>query len=193
MKEKAKKQKKVIIIVAVIFIMIFLLALCSEESDTNASDPATDKQGIKNEEKLPSPPQSPNQVNTPDNTPNDNEVPPEPETPKISKRYKITYSAKLIENNSLGEDWSYGAKFNDSNIASNSTVTAELSAGPTIVVFATEDDASKDDHKSVNVTFSDMAIGTSETKTVIVTVTENDGRYSGHTAKWEFTITCIRI
>ena len=52
MKEKAKKQKKVIIIVAVIFIMIFLLALCSEESDTNASDPATDKQGIKNEEKF---------------------------------------------------------------------------------------------------------------------------------------------
>ena len=116
-----------------------------------------------------------------------------PELPKESKSYIITFSARIMNNNSVGNEWSKGAKFDNNEISSGDTISAELSKGPVIIVFASEADKSADDYGSKTVEFSNILIGEEETKIVTVTVIENDGRYSGNSAQWEFTITCKRV
>ena len=193
-KAKSKsKAKTIIIVLAIVFSMLILLSLCSEDTDTPENDNTEDTST-----QTPSDDNNSNN-NSSNNPPSKNETSPNPEPtptpelPKTKKSYIITFSAQKIENNSVGDTWSYGAQIGTTKIQSGSTVTLELSAGPTVTLYAIEDDANKDDKGSKDAVFSDLELNQEETKTIIVTVTENDGRYSGNVAKWEFTITCKRV
>ncbi len=122
----------------------------------------------------------------------DTAVPASEELPKEIKTYEITYTAKLLDESFVGKEWTYGAEFNSIDIDSGDTIMAELSLGPTLVLYAIEHDDSYDDYGSITVEFADMAIGEEQTIVEIVRVRENRGRYSGKIATWEFTVTCKR-
>ncbi len=114
------------------------------------------------------------------------------ELPKESKTYVITYTSKLLDESFVGKEWTYGVEFNSIDIVSGDTIMAELSLGPTLVLYAIEHDDSFDDYGSITVEFADLAIGEEQTIVGIVKVRENRGRYSGSIATWEFTVTCKR-
>ena len=115
------------------------------------------------------------------------------ELSKETKTYIVTYSATKIQSGHVGDSWSYGVTFNSQDIESNDIIVAELSDGPTFVLYAIEYDSSSNDYENLSVNFPDLAINETETQTHIIEVHEDDGRYSGSIAKWEFTITCERI
>lgn len=106
--------------------------------------------------------------------------------------YEITYTAKLKQNNSVGDDWGYGIKHNDEIIKSGDCVTQWSILRLEVTAFAIEYD-SYNDRGSANVTFDSLEVGETQTKEVTVIVRENRGRYSGNTAKWSFEITVERI
>lgn len=106
--------------------------------------------------------------------------------------YEITYNAKLKQNNSVGNEWGYGIKYNDQSIKSGCTITKTAIAAMEITAFAIEYD-SYNDRGSADVIFGFLEVGEKETQNVTVTVRENRGRYSGNTAKWVFEITVERI
>ena len=112
---------------------------------------------------------------------------------KEKKHYVITFAAQIIKNNSVGNSWSSGVKFNGNTVAYGETIEADPPAVLSLVAYAVEEDKANSDHGNATVEFSDIAIGEKETKTVTVTVTENEGRYKGNTAEWEFNITIERI
>ena len=109
-----------------------------------------------------------------------------------AKTYKVTYSADLVYNNSVGEEWSTLCKFKGTPVENNGTVKAANDSFY-MTVSATEYDDGKSDHGSTRITFSNINIGEEQTKNVYVIVTEDSGRYIGNKAKWKFTITVKRI
>lgn len=116
-----------------------------------------------------------------------------PEPVEEEKAYIITYSATITSNNSVGDSWSYGVLFGESEIMSGSRVTAMLTEGLSLTAYACEYDDGSSDYGSRTVTFSDMKIGEEETLEVTVSVREDGGRYRGNRAEWKFEITCKRI
>ncbi len=119
-----------------------------------------------------------------------------PTQPQTELRYYcISYSARLIMNNSVGNEWSYGASFNGEYISSDSTITATFygNKDPVIMLVAVESDKAKDDTGRSSIALPDIAIGEQCTITETVDVRENDGRYSGNLAQWEFTVTIYRV
>ena len=114
------------------------------------------------------------------------------ETPAEQKTYLLTYKATLVSNDSVGDSWSSGVLYGTKNIYSYIPISDTLVSGPTFTLYATEDD-SRDDVGKIDITFSDLRIGEKETKTQRLNVRENEGKYIGNTAVWEFTITCSRV
>ena len=136
----------------------------------------------------PIPTVAPTAMATPEPTPT--EV---PEPVEEERAYIITYSATLTSNNSVGDSWSYGVLFGESEIVSGSRVTAMLTGGLRLMAYACEYDDGSSDYGSRSVTFSDLKIGEEETLEVTVSVCEDGGRYRGNRAEWIFEITCKRI
>lgn len=108
------------------------------------------------------------------------------------KTYLLTYKATLISNDSVGDSWSSGVLYGTKNVYSYIPVSDTLVSGPTFTIYASEDDT-RDDIGKIDITFSDLKIGEKETKTQRLNVRENEGKYIGHTAVWEFTVTCSRV
>ena len=106
--------------------------------------------------------------------------------------FVVTYSARLVKNNSVGNDWERGLKYNGETISSGSRITQEANDGLSLTAFAIEYD-SWNDRGSTNITFDCLEVGEKKTKQVSVIVRENKGRYTGNTAKWTFDITVERI
>lgn len=107
--------------------------------------------------------------------------------------YRITYSIDLKYNNSVGDEWKYGVSYNNKYIASSSEILiADTPTEVNLVAFAIELD-DYNDYGSTNVTFDALEVGQKQTKRVTVLVRENNGRYTGNTAKWQFDITIKRI
>ena len=107
--------------------------------------------------------------------------------------YKITYSAWMDYNNSVGDSWGYGLKYDGEYIKSGSRVScAKIARGITVTAYAVEYD-NVTDYGSAYVTFDSIDVGEKKTKEVTVTVRENRGRYAGNTAQWIFKITVERI
>lgn len=107
--------------------------------------------------------------------------------------YVITYSTDLKYNNSVGNEWRCGVRYNDEYISSSSKIV--IADSPTeieLVAFATELD-DWNDYGTTYVTFDALKVGQHQTKWVTVIVRENEGRYTGNTAKWCFEITIERI
>ena len=105
------------------------------------------------------------------------------------REYKITYSARMTDNDHVGNSWSKGLEHEGLSIRSGSVVVDDNEL--TVTVYAEERDSSTDYDES-RVTFKNLAVGESETKKVYVYVTEDRGRYAGNTATWLFTITVQR-
>lgn len=107
--------------------------------------------------------------------------------------YVITYSIELEYNHSVGNEWKYGVRYNDEYISSSSKIV--ITDSPTeieLVAFATELDKWNDYGKTY-ITFDALKVGQKQTKYATVIVRENEGRYTGNTAKWYFEITIERI
>lgn len=115
-------------------------------------------------------------------------------TSTTTQKFVVTYSARLISNSHVGDNWSYGMKNNDVNFDSNSTVTLSvaMNRGPKLTIYGLEND-SNDDFSQKDITFSCLNIGQKETITDQIVIVENEGRYTGHKAYMEFTITIERI
>lgn len=107
--------------------------------------------------------------------------------------YVITYTIDLEYNNSVGNEWEYGVRYNDEYIASESKIV--IANSPTeieIVAFVTELD-DWNDYGTTLVTFDVLKVGQKQTKRATVIVRENEGRFTGNTAEWSFEITIERI
>ncbi len=115
-------------------------------------------------------------------------------TPTTDCYYKIDYSAKLISNSHVGDNWSYGLEYNDIFVEPQAIVTIPVpeNRGPRFTIYGIENDT-KDDYGSALITFSHLDIQQSETIVEQVMIVENEGRYTGHKAYMEFTITCTRV
>lgn len=112
----------------------------------------------------------------------------------VEKQYVVTYSAKIIQNSHVGDSWSYGMKYGETTLTSGKQITTSVATdrGPKLTIWAEESDASKNDFGQKDIVFSDIGIGETETITEQVMVTENDGKYIGHDAYIQFTVTIKR-
>lgn len=108
-----------------------------------------------------------------------------------STKVNITLqSVVCVQNNHVGNEWSYGATVNKKAIYEGQTI--EISTSPngkiTIVSMAEEDDSYPDyGSKTITVSVSNLKANSSTKYTANVTVVENRGRYSGNSAVWKFT------
>lgn len=103
---------------------------------------------------------------------------------------KVTYSARLIDNDSVGNEWTTYLIYKGEPLANNEIVP--YSSRITLYAYAREYDEGKSDSKKAMTEFVNLAPGEKATKTITVVVKENGGRYKGNTAVWEFTITVKR-
>ena len=99
--------------------------------------------------------------------------------------YQLTFKAKLISNDSVGDDWSFTYTYNGETIKNGHQITQslEIFSFQTIEVEIREDDKIDDVGSGVlRVAICDG--GTGKTK---ITVVEQGGKYNGNTAVWEIT------
>jgi len=111
-------------------------------------------------------------------------------TKSTLKSYKITFvSAKLVENNHVGNEWSTGAEVNGQAISVGKSKTLKLKDSDVILLAATaveEDKVPDEGAESEEIEVSSLTKPKTTSK-IDVMVTENRGRYSGNTATWTFT------
>lgn len=111
----------------------------------------------------------------------------------IARKAELSYTAKLISNDSVGDEWSYSIKVKNNTYSSlNEKIVIELDGDNIPVEFiASEYDKSKSDigMNSIVLPYSEIIKGEALTFIKQVIVTENGGRYSGNSAIVEFTLT----
>ncbi len=111
----------------------------------------------------------------------------EPKPEYTHEVYEVRFTAVLLENESVGDDWSITYRCGDTPIQNGHRWTVPIGNTETvrIGVTVTEEDKRSDvGSGTVSVTLTDGF----ETSTDIV-VTENGGRYKGNVARWQ--ITCM--
>ena len=115
-------------------------------------------------------------------------------TVTTEQQFLVTYSARLISNSHVGDNWSYGMKNGETSFQSGATISVSVAQkrGPKLTIYGLEND-SNDDFSQEDITFSNMGIGQTETITEQIVIVENEGRYTGHKAYMEFTVTVKRI
>ena len=107
--------------------------------------------------------------------------------------YLITYTKELTYNQSVGNEWDKGVRYNGEYISDSSQIIVDKSLTQIeLVAFATELDL-WNDYGATNVTFDVLDVGQEQTKWATVIVVENEGRYTGNRAEWYFEITIKRI
>ena len=105
--------------------------------------------------------------------------------------FSVTYSAKLTQNNSVGNEWGVGLKYNGEIFEGDFVIQQQKNNELELTAFAIEYD-SLNDYGSQHINFGLLSVGETKTKQVVVIVRENNGRYTGNVAKWTFTITVKR-
>ena len=110
--------------------------------------------------------------------------------PLSADECRVTYSAKLIENDSVGDEWTTYLLYKEEALPSKDVVP--YANFLTLYAYAREYDEAKPDSNKTRVLFNGIKRGEKVTKKVTVVVTENGGRYKGNKARWEFTITVER-
>ncbi len=161
-----------------LFLLIFVcVCLCFSMSSCDAYNKDTD-----------------NDISDSDNADKEDNTEKDPApSQKIEESYMITYNATMVENNSIGEDWSFGVKFGSEELELGEIVTIDEEETPLFVIFVNEYDAGNSDYTEMSVEFEGLELDEEETQVMTVVVTENDGRFSGNIAVWEFSITCKRV
>ena len=109
-----------------------------------------------------------------------------------NQKYIITFTSKIITNDSVGNEWYYGIEYEGSSIRSGNTIEIKNGDKFSLIFFAIEEDDSGDDSGSVTVEFSKIDVGEKTSKTVIVKVVEDKGKYKGNIAEYEFKVTIER-
>lgn len=101
--------------------------------------------------------------------------------------YELTFKAKRVSDDSVGNDWTITYTHNGETVKSGHRVLLSLE----VFTFQTIEVEVREDDKLDDVGTGDMKVaicdGGSEKTTI--TVTENGGRYKGETAVWEITCT----
>ena len=108
--------------------------------------------------------------------------------------FEVIYSARVIANSHVGDNWWYGLENNGALVNPYTTVVVDVAnnRGARFKIYAIEDDAD-DDYGSGVIRFPQMDIGETITLTQQVVVYENGGRYSGNKAYVLFTVTITRV
>lgn len=97
--------------------------------------------------------------------------------------YRLTFTAKKISNNCVGNDWSFTYTHNGQVIKSGYTITQsfEIFSFQSIGVEVRE----KDKHDDVGTGWLSVAIRDGGSGKTRITVTETHGVFKGNTAVWE--------
>lgn len=110
-------------------------------------------------------------------------------------KVKVTFvKAELVENNHVGNEWWWGGFVNGKELEDGTSVTLNVDPNGSIKLRAEAQEQDKypdDGASSASVKVS--SITSSVTKKLNVTVVENRGRYSGNTAKWQFTFKLEKV
>lgn len=111
--------------------------------------------------------------------------PTEPEQHYTHGVYELTFKARRISNNRVGNDWYITYTYNGETIKSGYQITQslEIFSFQPIQIEIREDDKIDDiGTGSMSVAICDGGSGKTE-----ITVTEKGGKYDGNTAVWEIT------
>lgn len=110
-------------------------------------------------------------------------------------KVKVTFvKAELVENNHVGNEWWWGGFVNGKELEDGTSVTLNVDPNGSIKLRAEAQEQDKypdDGASSASVKVS--SITSSVTKKLNVTVVENRGRYSGNTAKYQFTFKLEKV
>ncbi|MEC0090933.1 hypothetical protein [Paenibacillus macquariensis] len=112
-----------------------------------------------------------------------------------TEKIKVTFvSADLVQNNSVGNEWWWGAFVNGKELSDGSSVTIKADSNGTIKLRAEAQEQDKyPDDGVANTTVKVSSIKSSFSKKITVAIVENRGRYSGNTAKMEFVFKLEKI
>lgn len=110
-------------------------------------------------------------------------------------KLKVTLvSAKLVENNHVGNEWWSGAYVNGKELKEGGATVITLKSSDSVKLKAKVSEQDKyPDNGEVNVSVKASSVTKSLNKPLNVTVTENRGRYSGETATWTFTFKIEKV
>ncbi len=110
-------------------------------------------------------------------------------TPKVKVTVKLD-SIECVENNHVGNEWSFGCTVNKKELAKGDSISVSTtSTGKITIVSSVEEEDKIPDigSKTLSIPVSKLKAKKDTTYTSQVTVTENRGRYSGNKAIWKFT------
>ena len=175
------------ILVAIVAIVVFFAILYSCSNSLSSSE-ANQSSGSTSSTKKPIVTEPP-ELTIPEIKPLDPDLWGSLDVDAINNQYYVSWTAKLIYNNSVGSDWRTFV-----TVAGNDVGEAPVAVTGnvlTVDVKAVECD-SLNDVGTGTINFLCSDIGSSQTKTVRVCVRENRGRYAGNEAVWEFTITATK-
>lgn len=134
------------------------------------------------------PTSTPTPVPTPVPTPSPTPVPTPTPIQELNLVVRLE-SAQLEYNNSVGNEWSISGTVNGMQISTGKSIDIKCKPSDTINLSAqaVESDSIPDvGNGSASVQVSKLDLSQKNSFTISVIVTENRGRYSGHTAKWNF-------
>lgn len=111
----------------------------------------------------------------------------------VASKFKVTisYSAKMVSNDHVGNSWSTYIEVGDTTIKKGKSAKVEVSTNDTIQIVcnAVENDKIPDyGDSTIKIKVKDLKKGKNTFKSSVF-VTENRGRYSGNEAEWSFTVT----
>lgn len=119
----------------------------------------------------------------------------QPETVPLSpQKFRITWSAQLVDSNHVGSNWSKLFKVSDETFSSGSVVTVDPNSQFTIRLTIQENDSNPDaNYYFERIAYSEELCANGYSVSDTVYVKENGGRYSGNCAEWNITITITPI
>ena len=110
------------------------------------------------------------------------------------QKFRIKWSAKLIDSNHVGNRWSKSFEVNDKAFSSGSTITVFPDETFTVCLTIQDNDSNPNvDYYFERFTFSEELCKNGCTITDTVYVRENGGRYSGNRAEWQISITITPV
>ncbi|MGH4126293.1 MAG: hypothetical protein ACREV6_25610 [Clostridium sp.] len=104
-------------------------------------------------------------------------------------------SANLIQNNSVGNKWSFEVKINGKKIkeGKKTNITGTTKEKISFSASAKERDFVPDTGAGgISINIADLKLPEKNTYTIDVTVAENKGMYAGNTAVWKFNFSVTR-
>ena len=107
----------------------------------------------------------------------------------LPQKFKITWSAKMVSNDHVGNGWSKSFSVNDKSFASGSTITLKPDDYFTVCLEIQQNDDNPDyGYFEEDIEYSEELCKSGYKINSYIIVEENGGRYRGHYAEWEFTI-----